>query len=76
MLLSISAGHVLISHSFKVHVNTILPSKDILLYNGVFAQVIPAKSLCAYFLSVMCSTFLAHLVLDTPVCLDHVVIVQ
>jgi len=65
MLLSIPAGLILISHIFKIHINIIFTSKDI-SSKWCICFIIPAKRLCAYFLSVMHSTFSAHIVLDTP----------
>ena len=55
LLLSMSAGHSLTAHSFKIHIITIVPSPPSVL----FASGIPAKRLCVSLLSATRVTFIA-----------------
>ena len=64
VLLLMSAGHILISHSFKIPISTIVQFTHF-PPSGVLASGIPVKILCAYFLFVMRAIILAHLVLLT-----------
>ena len=67
VLLSMSAGHNLTSHTIKIHINTIVPSTH-LSYNWYLRFSYSGQS----FLGL----FLASLALDTTNCLDRLVIDQ
>jgi len=67
LLLSISVGHILTSHSFKIHINTIV-HLPLFPPSIVLASEILTKFLWAYFLPVTRATLLAHLVFGRTYC--------